>query len=84
LHFRGIQQGVAKASEIRVGEISEDYPWVRPLLEAARGLTVPCEPNGLTGYWKRTWMEKFKQAIAEKLPRVALERIPSEGAQQMP
>lgn len=68
LHFRGIQQGVAKASEIRVGEISEDYPWVRPLLEAARGLTVPCKPSDLTGYWKRTWMEKFRQAIAEKLP----------------
>lgn len=68
LHFRGIQQGVAKASEIRVGEISEDYPWVRPLLEAARGLTVPCEPSGLTAYWKPTFMQRFREAIAEKLP----------------
>ncbi|WP_144637020.1 hypothetical protein [Bordetella genomosp. 13] len=68
LHFRGIQQGVTKASEIRVGEISEDYPWVKPLLEAARGLTVPCEASGLTEYWKRTWMERFREATAEKLP----------------
>ncbi|WP_423371377.1 hypothetical protein [Burkholderia sp. LMG 32019] len=68
LHFRGIQQGVAKASEIRVAEISEDYPWVRPLLEAARGLTVPCFAEDLTSHWKRTWMERFRAAIAEKLP----------------
>lgn len=68
LHFKGIQQGVAKASEIRVGEISEDYPWVKPLLEAARGLTVPCLPQDLTAYWKRTWMEQFRNAIDEKLP----------------
>lgn len=68
LHFRGIQQGVAKASEIRVAEISEDYPWVRPLLEAARGLTVPCFAEDLTGHWKRNWMERFRAAIAEKLP----------------
>ena len=36
LHFLAIQEGVVKASAVRVNEISEDYPWVRPLLEAAR------------------------------------------------
>ncbi|AJY19565.1 hypothetical protein L0Z13_16385 [Burkholderia multivorans] len=68
LNFNGIHQGVTKASEIRVGEISEDYPWVRPLLEAARGLTVPCEISDLTGYWKRDRMAQFRRAVAEKLP----------------
>lgn len=68
LHFRGIQQGVAKASEIRVGEISEDYPWVKPLLEAARGLTVPCELNDLTVLWKRGALSQLRKASAGKLP----------------
>ncbi|MFM0700737.1 hypothetical protein [Paraburkholderia sediminicola] len=68
LNFRGIQQGVTKASEIRVGEISEDYPWVRPLLEAARGLTVPCRVSDLTAYWKKDWMTRFQKAIGNKLP----------------
>lgn len=68
LDYKGIQQGVTKASEIRVGEISEDYPWVRPLLEAARGLTVPCQISDLTAYWKRDRMAQFRQAISAKLP----------------
>lgn len=69
LHFKGIQQGVAKASEIRVGEISEDYPWVRPLLEAARGLTVPCEVDDLTSNWpkRQQLSESLKQATGSKL-----------------
>jgi hypothetical protein len=69
LHFKGVQQGVAKASEIRVGEISEDYPWVRPLLEAARGLTVPCEVEDLTTNWPRRQQlaESLKQATGSKL-----------------
>ncbi|MGN6259121.1 MAG: hypothetical protein ACTHNO_00170 [Ralstonia sp.] len=68
LHYKGIQQGVAKASEIRVSEISEDYPWVKPLLEAARGLTVPCFPRELMAYWKPRMMDQFKKAMTEKLP----------------
>jgi hypothetical protein len=69
LHFKGVQQGVAKASEIRVGEISEDYPWVPPLLEAARGLTVPCEVDDLTQNWPRRQQlaERLRQATGGKL-----------------
>lgn len=70
LHFKGIQQGVAKASEIRVGEISEDYPWVSALLEAARGLTVPCGTDELTSRWPRQQrlVETLREATGEKLP----------------
>jgi hypothetical protein len=69
LHFKGVQQGVAKASEIRVGEISEDYPWVRPLLEAARGLTVPCKAEDLTRSWPKSQQlsDSLKQATGSKL-----------------
>ena len=68
LHFKGIQQGVATASEIRVGEISEDYPWVKPLLEAARGITVPCEVTDLTRMWPKRLAEELRTTSASKLP----------------
>jgi hypothetical protein len=68
LHFRGIQQGVASASQIRVGEISEDYPWVKPLLEAARGLTVPCHVDDLTVSWPKGLAEVVRKTTGAKLP----------------
>lgn len=68
LHFKGIQQGVAKASEIRVGEISEDYPWVKALLEAAQGLTVPCDVSDLTDPWPKQLTQYIQRATAHKLP----------------
>jgi hypothetical protein len=66
LHYEAIQQGVIAASQIRVGEIKEDYPWVEPLLEAARGLTVPCEPGELTRQWTGRLHEV--QQANDKLP----------------
>ena len=67
LHFEAIQQGVAAASEIRIGEIKEDYPWVDPLLSAARGLTVPCDPEELTSRWLSRQLKEVKEA-GDKLP----------------
>jgi hypothetical protein len=67
LYYEAIQQGVAAASEIRVSEIKEDYPWVEPLLEAARGLTVPCGPGELTGRWTPDRIQEVQQAN-DKLP----------------
>lgn len=67
LHYEAIQQGVTAASQIRVSEIKEDYPWVEPLLEAARGLTVPCKPDELTRQWTAEHLERAQQAT-DKLP----------------
>jgi hypothetical protein len=67
LHYEAIQQGVTAASQIRVGEIKEDYPWVEPLLEAARGLTVPCRPEELTSRWTPQRIQAVQQAT-DKLP----------------
>lgn len=67
LHYEAIQQGVTAASQIRVGEIKEDYPWVEPLLEAARGLTVPCSPMELTSRWTPQRIYQVQQAT-DKLP----------------
>lgn len=66
LHYEGIQQGVASASAIRIGEIKEDYPWVQPLLEAARGLSVPCDPEELLERWTKKEIDEVKAAT--KLP----------------
>lgn len=66
LHYDPIQQGVASASAIRIGEIKEDYPWVQPLLEAARGLSVPCEPDELLERWTKKQIDEVRAAT--KLP----------------
>lgn len=67
LHFEGIQHGVAEASKIRIEEIKEDYPWVDPLLQAAKGLTVPCDPGELVETWTKRHLNQVTNA-AEKLP----------------
>ncbi|MBF0626583.1 MAG: hypothetical protein HQL91_00030 [Magnetococcales bacterium] len=51
LHHEAIRQGVAKASEIRVDELAEDYPWIKPLVDALDGLLVPCAPDELLNRW---------------------------------
>ena len=54
LDYRGIQKGVQKASEIRVREITEDYVWVKFVMEPLRGnLTVPCTTRDFEVIWKR-------------------------------
>lgn len=52
LDYRGIQRGVQEASQIRVQEITEDYPWVRRVMEPLRGnLTVPCAISEIEKLW---------------------------------
>lgn len=68
LHYSSIQEGVIKASEIRVQEIAEDYPWVTPLLEAARGAVVPITAQELSKRWTRELLQKMRRASAKKLP----------------
>lgn len=53
LNYRGIQAGVQQASQIRVKEITEDYPWVKWVMEPLRGkLTVPCGVRDIEQIWK--------------------------------
>jgi len=52
LHYESIKRGVQKASEIRVNEMAEDYPWVKKLLDPLSGLTVPCEIEQIDGRWQ--------------------------------
>lgn len=53
LDYRGIQRGVQEASQIRVQEITEDYPWVRDVMAPLRGnLTVPCDASEIVKLWR--------------------------------
>lgn len=75
LNYRGIQVGVQQASQIRVKEIIEDYPWVKWVMEPLRGnLTVPCSAREIDKIWKeeKTLFQLesrlAKQGNAVKLP----------------
>jgi len=43
LHFESIKRGIQKASEIRVQEMAEDYPWVPDVLSTLSSVNVPVE-----------------------------------------
>lgn len=70
LDYRGIQKGVQSASQIRVQEIIEDYPWVRTVMEPLRGITVPCESSTLIGVWEEneTLDSLEKKAVSPQTP----------------
>ncbi len=52
LHYESIKRGVQAASETRVAEIKEDYPWVDRVLNCLGGMTVPCKFEEISARWK--------------------------------
>ena len=52
LHYDSIKRGVQEASNIRVHELQEDYPWVHRVLTPLQGLVVPCEFKDVTLHWE--------------------------------
>lgn len=84
----GIFEGVRQASEQRLAELEEDYPWVSAALAPLRGLQVPAEVAAVHDAWDRgsvidRIVEKFRDAkgpigleLVPQLPRgVALELL---------
>lgn len=53
LHYDSIKRGVQRASEIRVNELREDYPWVDLLLRDLRGMVVPCHFKDVERRWEQ-------------------------------
>jgi hypothetical protein len=51
LDWRSVHSGVRKASEIRVTELGEDFPWTTPAMGALEGLNVPCSRKDLVSRW---------------------------------
>jgi hypothetical protein len=68
LHYRAVQEGVVRASGVRVQEICEDHPWVKPLLEAARGATVPMTEEEVSRRWPASCLEGMRTAVGPRLP----------------
>lgn len=72
LHFESIKRGVQKASEIRIAEMAEDYPWVNKIFEPLRGVTVPCEFSVIEDRWNQRFEDL--NTFNDKLPPQHIER----------
>lgn len=53
LHYDSIKQGVQAASQHRVAELREDYPWVDHFLRPLSGSSVPCRFSDISSRWRR-------------------------------
>ena len=69
LHYRGLQVGVQKASQIRVDEVCEDLPWVRDAMTPLRQLVVPCPQEDVIGRWE-------SEGTAKRLRGQNLDKLP--------
>ncbi len=74
LHYESIKRGIQKASEIRVNEMAEDYPWVRTFMGPLAGLTVPCEYVLVHQRWTETFPSGPGAASVKHLPPQHAER----------
>ncbi len=74
LHYESIKRGIQQASEIRVSEIAEDYPWVNTVLSCLRGLNVPCDYEQIRDRWEQNYPEGVHQIPAQRLPAQHAER----------
>jgi hypothetical protein len=65
LDVPGIQAGVRKASKVRVEELSEDYRWMKQVLNDMQYLAVPLPEAELVARWQeRGTLRKLKEQAA--------------------
>lgn len=74
LHYESIKRGIQKASEIRVQEIAEDYPWAPEFLSALKGMIVPCEYATVLGKWVMKFPDGPNSIRSDRLPAQHAER----------
>ncbi|AOU98353.1 hypothetical protein BI364_10605 [Acidihalobacter yilgarnensis] len=74
LHFESIKRGIQKASEIRVQEMAEDYPWVPDVLSALSGMNVPCEFEAILTQWEMKFPDGAKGMTMTRLPAQHIDR----------
>lgn len=81
LAWRAIQSGVANASQVRVRELKEDYPWIVDAITPLKGLQVPCETKEIHKKWKN--QDTLRKVLAqandprdERLPPVDVNSDP--------
>lgn len=74
LHYESIKRGVQKASEIRVAEMSEEYPWVPKTMEPLAGLNVPCAFELVLDRWSHVAPDPSSLVEARSLPPQHIDR----------
>ena len=52
LHYESIKHGVRSASQIRVREVQEDYPWVHRVMRSLERMVVPCRFEEIAERWR--------------------------------
>lgn len=68
LHYESLKRGIQKASEIRVEEIAEDYPWVQDVLSVLKGITVPCDYDLMLQRWETQFPGGPQNIASQGLP----------------
>ncbi|MCX7691920.1 hypothetical protein LCC91_03080 [Tepidimonas taiwanensis] len=68
LHYESIKRGIQKASEIRVQEMAEDYPWVPVILSELTGLNVPVEFEIIQARWAEKFPGGPQSIPSDRLP----------------
>ena len=80
LHYDSIKRGVQRASEIRVAELKEDYPWVDRLLKSLHGMVTPCDFADIAERWaERDALDLLRNEVEDlvvKLPPSRIEEGP--------
>jgi hypothetical protein len=68
LHYESIKRGIQKASEIRVTEVAEDYPWVPDVLSELKGMNVPCVYEDILSRWQERFPTGPQGIHSDRLP----------------
>lgn len=74
LHYESLKRGIQQASEIRVTEVAEDYPWVPDILSTLKGLNVPCDSDSVEQRWTAQFPLGPQQVNTNRLPAQHAER----------
>ncbi len=57
LSYRGLQDGLRAASQVRLEQLAEDYAWIEPALGPLAEMKVPCHDSELVKRWKESNVE---------------------------
>jgi len=74
LHYESIKKGVQSASQIRVDEIAEDYPWINNLCRPLAGKIVPAHFSDFEKIWKEKYPNGPGMITSKNLPPQELDR----------
>jgi len=74
LHFESIKRGIQKASEIRVQEMAEDYPWVPDVLSTLSGMNIPIEFDAVQEKWEQKFPAGAQGISSMHLPAQHIDR----------